>query len=156
MGVDMTKSAILRQYARAHGIPVIDIIMKPLSERITQYKNLVEDARINFDATIQAIRDDIQNTLINPFCDKYRCTFWSGMGGYGFNTRNGKDLTDTEWKTTASGMSRCIEMVVVHRYRRTQAAKDLTEILKILETKGYDRDACTIGCYMNEYSPSKE
>jgi hypothetical protein len=148
--VHLSKSAIVRQVARGKNIPVFNIRLVPIAEEVKTYQDILKEALRTFEHTVDVTTQMVQKHLVNFFCDEHRCTFWSGMGGYGFKTRSGKDLTDTEW------IGKCLEMTVRPRYRRTQAAKDLTEILKILETKGHERDHCTIGCYMNDYPASKE
>lgn len=150
----MTKSEIIKQDAKNKGVRLFNIRTMPIAQEVLTYKKMLKDALEQFERSTDVITRMVQEQLVNPFCDEHRCTFWSGMGGYGFKTRSGKDLTDTEWVTTISGRDKCLEMTVCSRYRRTQAAKDLTEILKILETKAHEKDACTIGCYMNDYSPA--
>ena len=105
------------------------------------YKKLIEQINDSADAAIDVLRQLIQKELINPFCAKYRVTFWSAMGGYGFRTRFNKDLIEYN-----------DDQYHIHpRYKRTQAAKDLESILKILDLKGHPNDSCSIGCYMADY-----
>ena len=102
------------------------------------YKKLIEDINNNHDRAIDVLTMHIQVTVVNPFCDKYRVQFWSGMGGYGFIDRRKRDLVD-------------ISQYRDHHYHKTRVIQELKEILKILELKGYPSDACSVGCNMADY-----
>jgi hypothetical protein len=107
-------------------------------------------------AVDQVLRD-IQKELIQPFCDKYRLKFWSGMGGYNFITRGKKDLLDSAARDNPSGNGHHIEIYVKRPYRKTQCGKELEEILKVLEHVCTLCNAtCSIGAYLTDYDATQQ
>jgi len=114
------------------------------------YKEKIEELNDAFNNGINLVGKMVQLELVNPFCKKYRVSFWSGMGGYGFKTRQGHDLSD--YHTIPSGMPNAgTRPCVQWRYAKTKPGKELTEIIRVLELKGYPTDACPIGAYMEDY-----
>jgi hypothetical protein len=107
-------------------------------------------------AVDQVLRD-IQKELIQPFCDKYRLKFWSGMGGYNFITRGKKDLLDSAARDNPSGKGYHVEIYVKRPYRKTQCGKELEEILKVLEHVCILCNAtCAIGAYLTDYDATQQ
>ena len=102
------------------------------------YKTKLDKLNQIFEDAVDKLRRHMQDTLVNPFCDKYQVKFWSGMGGYGFIDRRKRDLIDlSEYRD---------------HYHKTKVIQELKELLKVLELKGHPNDPCSIGCYMNDYN----
>lgn len=106
-------------------------------------------------AVDQVLRD-IQKELVEPFCDKYRIKFWSGMGGYNFITRGGKDLLDSGVLNNPSGKGYHVEIYVKRPYKRTQCGKELEELMKVLKHVSILCNAtCSIGAYLTDYDATQ-
>jgi hypothetical protein len=107
------------------------------------YAKALEGLLDRYEEAISTLRLDVQKKLINPFCDKYKIAFYSGMGGYGFTRKACKDLTEYyEGKYH-----------IHYKYANTKAYQELSEILKVLDLKGHPQDNCSIGCHMDDYTP---
>lgn len=100
---------------------------------------MIDDVNKKCDEAVSLITQLIHESLVKPFCIKYRVKFESGMGSYSFCTRQGTNLIDYNYK---------VEAVVHHRFKDTQAGKELVEIIKALELRGRPEDRCPIGAYM--------
>jgi hypothetical protein len=128
---------------------------EPSTGLVKEYEAKIEELNDSFIKSVNLVMKIVQLKLVNPFCKKYRVSFWSGMGGYGFKTRQGHDLND--YYTIPSGMPNAGTFpCVLRRYAKTKPGKELAEILKVLELKGYPTDACPIGAYMNDFDGTRK
>ena len=118
--------------------------MTPHEEYEKQFEHINELASSAANLLVKVI----QKTQVNPFCQKYRISFWSGMGGFGFQ-RNGNGTNFTDWFPGKD----VPQIMVTPQYRKTKAAEEMTELLKILTLKSHPNDNCEIGCYMVDYIP---
>jgi len=114
-----------------------------------EYQNQIDHVNSIANDAVDLLTKLIQVKHVNPFCQKYRCRFWSGMGGYNFITRHGKDLLAYSFDRSPHAL----RVMVVRRFENTQAGKEVLEIAKILELKGHPSDNCSIGAYMSDFSP---
>jgi hypothetical protein len=123
------------------------------------YKAMIEKIDRQASEAVDLVLKQIQDEVIVPFCQKYRIKFWSGMGGYNFITRGGKNLLDSSVCNNLSGNGYHTEIIVVRRYRKTQCGKELAEIIKVLElmgTESHPNEVCPLGAYLEDYSVKQE
>jgi hypothetical protein len=110
------------------------------------FESIIKALAIRHAEESDALIKQIQDELVHPFCKKYRVRFWSGMGGYNFRTRHGKDIFSYDSPPK-----------VIPRMQRTQAGKELAAIIPILETiLPAVNNRCGLGCYMQDYPHTKE
>ena len=127
------------------------------NKKTNKYEALLKDINDKAYQLRELIRKLVMKELIVPFCDKYRISFWSGMGGYGFKTRSGEDFTDWFVRDCKSGRGNFVVCDVVSVYKKTSAAKEtISEILPVLNLIEQPGERCSLGCYLEDYTPTKK
>jgi len=121
------------------------------------YKGQIKLIEMRASNAVDQVLRDIQKEVIEPFCNKYRIKFWSGMGGYNFITRGGKDILDSGVCDNPSGKGYHIEIYVKRPYRKTQCGKELVKLIKLLEHRSILCNAtCAIGAYLTDYDATPQ